>query len=321
MTPKKILMVGVLDVRGSTNIEMAEGFRSLGHSVEEYNYRTVKEELGIKPMWLDFMASLSGKKYDLIVFCKANSMHPRLLNEAKEYGPTWDWFMDNYETCRQMHASTYAANATFASGTASDVAERFSMINKNAHHIFEGYNPKLYFKEDLRKIHDFLFIGNATIPRIIEIQELIRSGMKISIFGYGWPVGMQVNGPVFGEDEAVEINQAKVVLNLCHDDVIFSDRVIKALACGANVLSKNCKDLRKLAKWFVEDPVQQANILASGAEWIQIINNNSCQITPMTNSLVIHTKGKEDHMRNHHSWIAVCADMMEKVSVYDSAIR
>jgi hypothetical protein len=321
LTEKRILIIGVLDKEGSTNIEMAEGFCSLGHSVEAYNYRTVEERLGTEPMWLDFMASLSGKKYDLIVFCKTNSMHPRLLCEAKEYGPTWYWFMDNFEVCRQIHAASYAANATFTSATASDVAERFKLVNNRAHHIFEGYNPKLYFKEDLRKIHEFLFIGNATIPRIIKIQDLIRSGMEISIFGSGWPVGMQVNGPVFGEDERTEINQAKVVINLCHDDTIFSDRITKALACGANVMSDNCKDLREMATWFVDNPAQQADILASEAEWIYVVNNNTCQITPMKNSLVIHTRGKEGHMRHHHSWEAVCASMMEKVRVHESTIR
>jgi hypothetical protein len=316
----KILIVGVLDVIGSTNISMAEGFRSLGYEVEAYNYRTKLEQLGYEGMHQDFDSVVSTETFDLVVFCKVNQMEPFMLDRAKKAGPTWYWFMDNFATCRQMNAAGYASNATYASATASDVAERFSMINNNAYHIFEGFDPKAYYKEDLKKIHDYLFIGNATVPRIIKIQELIRKGMNISIFGYGWPVGMQVNPPVFGEDERTEINSSKIVLNLCHDNVIFSDRVTKALACGANVLSQNCKDLREMAKWFTDNPAQQADIENTDAEWIAIVSDRK-NIEALGYSMMINVESVDKFMKANHSWESVASKLIEKGVVCESNVR
>lgn len=324
MAPKNIMMVGVFDVKGSTNIEMAEGFRSLGHSVETYNYRTRLKELGyIDKMHADFLGLINGREFDLQVFCKTNQMNPRILQDAKDSGPTWYWFMDNFAACRQFNAAGYAANATYASATASDVAERFSMVNKNAYHIFEGFNPKLYYKEDLLKVRDYIFIGNATVPRIIALTELKKLGLKISIFGSGWPMGMRVNPPVHGEDERIEINSSKVVLNLCHDDVIFSDRVTKALACGANVLSHNCHDIKEMVKWFVDNPVHIQDIEQTDAEWIAIVNDKSNMI-PMKDgkTFVFNTAGAVDaFMRQRYSWPSVAAELIEKVVVSESTIR
>jgi hypothetical protein len=242
---KKILMVGVLDVPSSTNVFMKKGFEQLGFYVDDYNYRTLANHLSsLEGMWDDFRRFLIGRDYHLIVFCKVNGMHPILLNEAKEIAPTWYWFMDPMDTARKMHASTYAQNATFCSATASDVKERFALVNKNANHIFEGYDQRTYYYEDLPKIHDLLFIGNHTFLRQMQINQIKAHGFNVSIFGGGWPDWMNASGPVHGEDERTEINQAKWVLNLTQDDVIFSDRVIKALGCGANVISTKCKDLR-----------------------------------------------------------------------------
>lgn len=311
------MIVGVHDVKGSTNIGMAEGFRSLGHSVEEYNYRTKLKELGSEGMHKDFMSLINGRKFDLQIFCKTNQMHPYTLNHAKASGLTWYWFMDNFEACRQINAASYASSASLASATASDVADRFKLINNNAYHIFEGYDPNVYYREDLPKIHDYLFIGNATVPRIVKIQELIRSGLNITVFGYGWPVGMQVNAPVFGEDERTEINSAKTVLNLCHDKTIFSDRVTKALACGANVVSQSCKDLKEMVKWFTTDPVRQKSVEETDADWIAIANERKNLSTFNEKTMVFNVeKNTASHMKNYHSWPAVCAEIIEKAGIY-----
>jgi hypothetical protein len=302
---------------------MAEGFRSLGYEVEGYNYRTRLKELGHEGMHHDFDVRIGAEMFDLVVFCKVNQMEPLMLDRAKMAGPTWYWFMDNFAACRQLNAASYAANATYASATASDVAERFSMINNNAYHIFEGFDPKVYYKEDLKKVHDYLFIGNATVPRIIKIQELIRGGMNISIFGYGWPVGMKVNPPVFGEDERIEINSSRMVLNLCHDSVIFSDRVTKSLACGANVLSQNCTDLREMVKWFTDNPLDIKGIEEAGADWITVVGDKSNLIGFDSPSQLVFNPEIDiaEHMKNHHSWESVASKLIEKGAVCESTVR
>jgi hypothetical protein len=277
---------------------MAKGFRSLGHSVEEYNYRTKLKELGSEGMHKDFMSLINGRKFDLQIYCKVNQMNPVTLDLAKEAGPTWYWFMDNLGAAKQFSASTYAQNASFTSATASDVAERFGMVNSNAHHIFEGYDPDVYYYEDLKKIHDVIFIGNVTIPRIIEINSLRSVGIDITIFGYGWPIGMKANGPVVGEDERVEINQSRMVLNLCHDDTIFSDRVIKSLGCGAMVVSQVCKDL---LSGFIGERV---HFYQSPENFSQIISSLR---------MLEFNKTQANRVSEKCSWKTVCALIEEKV--------
>jgi hypothetical protein len=293
-------MVGVLDVVGSTNIAMKKGFEQNGYYVEEYNYRTELTNRGPNGMHEHFDGFISDRKFDLIVFCKTNQMNPVFLDIAKRCGPTWYWFMDPMSTARQMNAAGYAANATFASATASDVADRFQMINKNGHHMFEGYDPDVYFYEDIKKIRDFIFIGNATIPRIMAINELTKAGLEVTIFGYGWPIGMNTNSPVFGEDERIEINQSRAVLNLCQDDVLFSDRIIKSLGCGAFVFSQPCKDL-------LNSEIGSNLFFFNNANDL----NKSREVSYINPELVM------EWARTTHSWRAVCAGIMEKVREYN----
>lgn len=295
MEIKKILIVGVLDVPGSTNIAMKKGFEGLGCEVDEYNYRTVAGALGsFENMNKHFWMTVKDGKWDLIVFCKVNGMDPTLLDFAKTVCPTWYWFMDPMETAILIGASKYAANATFASATASDVTWRFSMINKNAYHMIEGYDPDIYYYEELRKIHNVLFIGNATAKRVRDLTVLGVG--NISIFGKGWPDGW-ASAPVINGDERTEINQAKWVLNLAHDDVIFSDRVIKALGCGANVISQKTKDLLMYNGY-----VKTFN---TPNEFYNIINKLGCNIQ--------YRIELANTIKENYSWQAVCADMIETV--------
>ncbi len=281
---------------------MKKGFEGLGYEVDEYNYRTKLKQLGFKGMCEDFVLFGIGRDYDLQVFCKTNQMDSQLLNYCKVTGKTWYWFMDNMEVARAVNASAYAQNATFASATASDVADRFGMVNKNSYHIFEGYDPDVYFYEDIKKIHDVIFIGNATVPRIIQINNLRSAGVNVTVFGQGWPFGMKPESPVFGEDERTEINQSKIVLNLCHDDVIFSDRVVKALACGADVISQPCKDL------LFSSIGENLHMFTCVDSFRHVAKN----ITGVQSQA---SKNKADHMKEHYSWEAVCKGILEKAGV------
>lgn len=303
----KILMVGVLDVPSSTNVFMAKGFEALGYEVDAYNYRTRAKELGNSiSMWTDFKYFLAGKQYDLMVFCKTNTMHPELLDHAKQYGPTWYWFMDPIDTAKACTAHEYAKYATYASATSSEVVTTFEEVNKNSYHIIEGYDPDIYFYEDLEKIYDITFIGNATPKRTKDIFSLsgIIGNKKIHIFGSGWSnsriLSVNVNPPVCNEEERRVINQSKIVLNLCQDDTIFSDRVLKSLGCGAKVLSQECKDF-----YFID---RCSNLFVMkegvGAEFlIDIMDNYNAD-----------PKGEVEALKLIYSWKAVCKSIMEKVN-------
>ncbi len=312
MTVKKILIVGVLDVSTSTNVFMKKGFEKLGYRVDSYNYRTISKNLGeVELMWEDFGRFISDKKYSLIIFCKVNGMHPALLHKAKCAGPTWYWFMDNKEMSKLIGAATYAQNASFASSTASNVVERFKLLNKRSYHIVEGFDPDTYYYEDLEKIHDFVFIGNATKERVRELRRLqvMAQRRSFTIFGEGWPEGdeFNVNAPVFGEDERTEINKAKFVLNLVHDEYIFSDRVTKALGCGATVISQYSKDLDKVF----------GDTTFSYASYEDFSRSAEC-------SLALFTPEQSEAMANviahEYSWESVCKTILT-LSILDSGVK
>lgn len=297
---KKILIVGVLDVPSSTNVAMKKGFEQLGYEVEAYNYRTKIQELGMFGMWSDFKYSLKGREFDLIVFCKVNQMNPGLLSFAKNHGATWYWFMDPLVTAKAVMASEFAKHATYASATASNVVETFKARNENSFHIIEGYDPDIYYYEEVEKIYDIVFIGNATTKRMKDMLSLsaVIDNKQIHIFGSGWPPvnNFHTHAPVYNEEERKVINQSKIVLNLCHDDTIFSDRVVKSLACGARVVSQYCKDL-------YGPPLTE-------------LGNNTKQIIEISEALKLpklNGKFMAIFMKENYSWKAVCERILEKV--------
>jgi hypothetical protein len=251
---KRILMVGVMDVPSSTNVAMAKGFEMLGFTIDSYNYRTRANQLGsIFSMWDDFWNFLKGQDYELIVFCKANQMNPELLARAREVAPTWYWFMDPKETATQCGAEVFAGFATYASATSSQVVDMFKLHNEKSYHIIEGYDPETYYYEPMKKKYNIVFVGNATPKRIKSIERIQEvTGKSVAVFGSGWHNEhgsssiVVSHPPVYLNQEREIYNQAKVVLNLVHDDYIFSDRVVKALGCGALVMSEDCKDLGKM---------------------------------------------------------------------------
>ena len=300
---KKILMVGVLDVPSSTNVFMAKGFRSLGYEIVPYNYRTKAGELGTIGMWEDFKTYFRHVNYDLIIFCKTNTMHPELLDYAKQAGPTWYWFMDPIGTAQAVMAQEYAKHATYASATSSEVVKTFKESNNDSYHIIEGYDPDMYYYEDLEKIYDVTFIGNVTDKRRQDLGAISEkiSDTIIHVFGSGW---QYKSCSVFNQEERKVINQSKFILNLSHDGVTFSDRVIKSLACGASVLSQYCKDL--------DDMLPGATGMFNTAE--EAAQEINWKLTETQEAFALEIqKEMAARIKNNYSWKAVCQQILEKV--------
>ena len=309
-------MVGVLDVPSSTNVFMAKGFEQLGYEVVAYNYRTRLKELGnVFAMWDDFKKFLRRKcRYKLIVFCKANQMHPEMLYQPAK-APTWYWFMDPLATAEATIADEYAKYATYASATSSEVLKLFKKVNDNSFQIIEGYDPDTYFYEEVPdhrkpKLLDITFIGNATEKRIKDVGNLLNEiNDSIEIFGQNWPKEFCSNTPVYNHEERDIINHSKIVLNLCHSN-IFSDRVVKSLACGALVLSQYCEDLEthlaEIQNWSDNSLLQLWDTPQSAHHLIDVYLKGD--------GLSKQTRQKlANYMKENYSWKAVCKQIMETV--------
>ncbi len=299
---KKILIVGVLDVPSSTNVFMKKGFEKVGFQVDAYNYRTRMRQLGTPDkMWNDFQQFLNGKRYELIIFSKVNNLHPELVTYASRFGKTWYWFMDNLDLAKRIHADEYAKRADFVSATSEEVSEWFQKVNPNTFQIIEGFDPDTYFHEDLPKVYDLLFVGNATEKRINDLR-LLRNGQMLTVFGNGWPPDFDAKPPIYNEELRKAICQSKIVLNLVHSN-IFSDRVILTAASGGFVLSQACPDLRKHFRrkrhldWF-----------RTADEAQQLINY---YLTNEKEREKIARSGMR-YVRRKYSWEAVCSEILEK---------
>lgn len=303
---QKILIVGVLDVPSSTNVFMKKSFEKLGLIVDAYNYRTRMRELGShQAMWNDFYEFLKGKRYKLIIFSKVNDLSPDLITHARQYGKTWYWFMDNLGIARAIHADEYVKRADFASATSQEVSDWFKEFNPNVFQILEGFDPDTYFYENLPKVYDLLFVGNATDKRVNDIKHL-RNSHTITIFGNGWPDDFCARSPVYNEELRKVICQSRIILNLVHSN-IFSDRVILTAASGGFVLSQACPDLerhfqrKKHMDWFsTEDEAHQLiHYYLKHEDERERIAQSGMQ-----------------YVRQKYSWESVCQEILQKTEKF-----
>lgn len=278
----KILFVGVLDVRWSTNLEMKRALEQLGHDVDDFNYRSVAaqyrhriDRLKLFPIdklasalhrvrWLPGMISnwywrragrdkmrnllmerVKAGVYDLVLFAKTDTLHCNAISDIGRYCPTWFYFMDPAETSSKVVAREFARRATWSSATSSVVAEEFIANGANAFHMIQGVDVDRFHYSRPSKGRTIVFAGTKTPDREQWIGSLNSAGFTVTCFGSGWDAG-----PKFSDELVQEYQHAAIVLNFCRDATIFSVRVVQAMACGAFVLTQMCDDL---AKYFLRN--------------------------------------------------------------------
>lgn len=273
----KILFVGVLDVYWSTNLEMKRVLKSLGHDVDDFNYRTIAEDNrrgfgfpkvvpvdkfasglhrlrwlpGIISNWywrragrgrmrLDLMEMVKRNNYDLVLFAKTDTLHFDALSDVGEYCPTWYYFMDPSETSEKILAKEFAKRATWSSATSSAVVAEFEEHGANSRRLIQGFEGERFFRADPSESQAVVFAGTRSPDREHLVSVLRAANIEVKCFGVGWDTK-----PVFTDELVAEYQDAAIVLNFCRDNSIFSVRVVQAMACGAFVLSQRCDDLAK----------------------------------------------------------------------------
>jgi spore maturation protein CgeB len=241
----KIVLVGVFDNPGSTNIFQKIAFENLGCEVIEYNYREIASKLNGYPAMGDDLVSVSEKeKPDLVFLSKVNHLPPEVIDRLNKFTKTWYWFQDAPKVVNQIRADEFVKRATFASAKNYEVIEVFHKLNNNTVFIFEGINENVYKDFCRDRIVDVCFVGERSEWRNNYIEYLEKEGISINLFGPGWD-----GGPLYNEKVADEYNRAKIALNFSksidyHNNV--SDRVIQVMACGAMLLTEYCEEIEKL---------------------------------------------------------------------------
>ncbi len=234
----KIIIVGVLDVAGSTNLYMAKAFMKAGYDVVPVNYRTILQNYGPKTL-SRVLHRLSLDKPKLMLFSKCNGVDSSIIGRCSLQGKTFLWFMDGLKTLSTVpEIVDHMSMADYASctglGVANEIHKQTGMI---IHHIMEGIDQEIYrptmTDEDFKA--EISFIGTANAERNMYIQALVDSGYSVRAYGNGY--GEEVHGSMFN----VVCSSSSVMLAISaeHDTrEYFSDRVLRYGAGGSFVLHK-----------------------------------------------------------------------------------
>ncbi len=242
-----IVLVGVLDRPGSTNLYMAKAFEKAGFNVIPVNYRSIIPNTGpntiSKLLW-----KLAQDEPKLMLFSKFNGVESLVLGKCGQIVPTWLWFMDGVRTLKMVpECVQHAQLATYASFTGLGVlnyVKKTIGTGEGMFHIMEGIDQEVYRPVVTTDEHacDVAFIGTNNPERTRYIHMLIEAGYNVKAYGQGF------NNEVHGVEFNLACSSAKAMLALSAEyntQAYFSDRVFRYGAAGAFVVHKHALGLDK----------------------------------------------------------------------------
>lgn len=249
---KNIMVVGVLDKKGSTNIPQALAFTRKGFNVIPINYRTIIKQNGIKNFYDILIHAANKYKPILILFSKCNGIDPAIVKALSEKTATWLWNMDPVDTIKQCpEVIEHAKYATFSSCTSIHVVKWFEENGvNNCHFILEGLDCNLYKPVNPSEKYkaDISFIGTRTNERDTYISMLSKNGYDIKAYGSGYS-----EYEVVDEEFSKVCSSSKYMLSLNTVNNVphyFSDRLIRYTGCGSCTL--HLDSTKTLNNYFVD---------------------------------------------------------------------
>jgi spore maturation protein CgeB len=253
---KTVVIVGVLDKPGSTNLYMAKAFEKRGYNVIPVNYRTIMQNANPHTV-IRVLDRLADDKPALILFSKCNGIDSAIIAKiGMKDTKTWFWFMDGIKTLSMVpdcmsHASLCTYSSFTGLGVLNYVKKKIG-TGEGMYHIMEGVDPEVYrptitFPEYLC---DVAFIGTANPERIQHLKALAKVGLEVKAYGPGF------NKEITGYEFNLVCAGAKMLLAISAEhntQSYYSDRIFRYGACGAFVLHRlspgmdrafgHCKDV------------------------------------------------------------------------------
>ena len=280
---KKVGIIGVFDVEGSTNIPFGKAFVNAGYQVDVFNYRTVASKIGWEKTNEEIVKFSAA--YDLIIFCKANGVTADTIRLCSRNAVTCWYMMDSIDHLKaDPEYRKMAGAASFSVVTTKTVYDALANGKyrmQDIYHILQGVDPKEFYPiEKLGYCYDVVFIGQRSEKRDNYIAKIKDAGFSIKAYGQGY------NKPVYGKDFNKACSEGRILLainNSSPDEDSFSDRIMRYMATKGCVLTEyseglenyfiNCNDL----DWFktegelinrvrilVENPDIRNNIAEAG---------------------------------------------------------
>ena len=229
-----VLIIGVLDKKGSTNIPMALSIIKQGFHIIPVNYRTIINKYGYAFFEGLVMNLVMGQKPDLVLVCKGNGIQPQLINEITQYTRTWIYNMDPGPTMAAVpEVRENARISTFSSCTAMDLAQEWKSVGANCFYMVQGLDEQIFkpVKPVKKYKADISLIGTKTSLRDQYKEYLENAGLNVKFYGHGY-----TDKEVLENEFSQVCASSKYMLSLdsiagLHQDY-FSNRLLRYLGCG-----------------------------------------------------------------------------------------
>lgn len=166
--------------------------------------------------------------------------------------PVAFWFPDSPGNVRKETYLFAGYDALFFKD--SVMVERYrKTLGLNAHFLPQGCNPRWHRPvgplAGPARPPSVVVAGNMYATRFVLVEELVRRGLDVKVWGSSWsrwlPANERVRAgyqgrPVFREEKARTFRSASVVLNnvASHEGDGLNTRLFEAAACGSIVLSE-----------------------------------------------------------------------------------
>ena len=245
----KILLVGVLNDKESTNWAMARALWQLGHKVSCFNYRAEAQKAAnqgdIEKAGDQFKKRVNEFKPDLAVFCKFSNWPSLTIQWVKEQGIHCHyWYVDPIlQLTSGLVAHALACDTASCTGVAQ--AQYLTALGANAHHIQEGLDPEIYYPVKVDEpIADVVFVGATTEDRVHLVNAIKSRDIKILPVGPGWGTVDKVDAKGFRE-----LCAGSALMLGCdresHTYGYFSDRAFRVMACGGVYIILKSPEMEK----------------------------------------------------------------------------
>lgn len=226
-----ILFVAVF-TPNSTNVSQSRGFRNIGYEVYEYDFRLRRDKLGGNTQRdQDLIQCVKQLMPKVVVFSKADGIHPSVIDECNKYSKTILWYMDALHNFDNNLIEKLKKVTSFTCGIPG-VNSKALEYNLNTFFVDQCYDEKLNFPiENITQDIDISFIGN--------IGNGIHSN-RIPYINYiktHFPTFKHFNN-VFGLEHNKLVNRTKINLNFTPtDNTGTSVRFHKILASRGFIMS------------------------------------------------------------------------------------
>ena len=266
----KVVIVGVLDTKESTNVSIARAFSRFGFKIIPINYRSIIQKY--KYQFFENLVVATIRKYrpQLCIFCKCNGVSPDIVKECNKYTKTFHWFMDPVITAKGCpEVIEMAKNCNFSSCTAGGTNEYFKQCGViNSIHIFDGLDYNLYHPvEPVAKYEaDISFIGGKNQERNRYKRFLEDNKYNVKFYGPGY------SGYINHIEFSKICSSSKFMLSINNEQLenYFSNRLLRYLGTGTCVLHYD--PTKTLHKYF-----NNVLFFSTGAELLDLIENTSLE--------------------------------------------